>query len=52
MVLDVYSCVEILATEKLKEVIKTFLPLQRYSLKKDGRVVEMNSKINLEKIWK
>jgi hypothetical protein len=21
-------------------------------LKKDGRVVEMNSKINLEKIWK
>jgi len=37
---------------KVKEVIKTFLPLQRYSLKKDGRVVEMNSKINLEKIWK
>ena len=37
---------------KMKEVIKTFLPLQRYSLKKDGRVVEMNSKINLEKIWK
>jgi hypothetical protein len=37
---------------KIKEVIKTFLPLQRYSLKKDGRVVEMNSKINLEKIWK
>jgi len=38
--------------KKMKEVIKTFLPLQRYSLKKDGRVVEMNSKINLEKIWK
>lgn len=38
--------------KKMKEVIKTFLPLQKYSLKKDGRVVEMNSKINLEKIWK
>lgn len=38
--------------KKIKEVIKTFLPLQRYSLKKDGRIVEMNSKINLEKIWK
>lgn len=38
--------------KKMKEVIKTFLPLQRYSLKKDGRIVEMNSKINLEKIWK
>jgi hypothetical protein len=38
--------------KKMKEVIKVFLPLQRYSLKKDGRVVEMNSKINLEKIWK
>jgi len=38
--------------KKVKEVIKTFLPLQRYSLKKDGKVVEMNSKINLEKIWK
>jgi hypothetical protein len=38
--------------KKMKEVIKTFLPLQKYSLKKDGRIVEMNSKINLEKIWK
>lgn len=37
---------------KLKSVIKTFLPLQRYSLKKDGKIVEMNSKINLCKIWK
>jgi len=38
--------------KKMKDVIKVFLPLQRYSLKKDGKVVEMNSKINLEKIWK
>lgn len=38
--------------KKMKYVIKIFLPLQRYSLKKDGKVVEMNSKINLEKIWK
>jgi hypothetical protein len=37
---------------KMREVVKTFLPLQKYSLKKDGKVVEMNSKINLEKIWK
>lgn len=37
---------------KMKEVVKTFLPLQRYSLKKNGKIVEMNSKINLEKIWK
>ncbi len=38
--------------KKMKEVIETFLPLQRYSLKKDGRIIEMNSKINLERIWK
>ena len=37
---------------KMREVVKTFLPLQKYSLKKYGKVVEINSKINLEKIWK
>lgn len=37
---------------KIKKIINTFAPIQRYSLVKDGRVVEMTSKINLEKIWK
>jgi len=38
--------------EKTKAIIKLFSPLQRYSLKKNGKIVEMNSKINLEKIWR
>ena len=38
--------------EKTKSIIKIFSPLQRYSLKKNGKIVEMNSKINLEKIWR
>jgi hypothetical protein len=37
---------------KIENIIKTFSPIQRYSLKKDGKVVEMTSKINLEKIWR
>jgi len=37
---------------KVKKIINTFTPIQRYSLVKDGRVVEMTSKINLEKIWR
>jgi hypothetical protein len=36
----------------IKNIINTFAPIQRYSLVKDGRVVEMTSKINLEKIWR
>ena len=38
--------------EKTKAIIKLFSPLQRNSLKKNGKIVEMNSKINLEKIWR
>ena len=37
---------------KVKKIISAFAPIQRYSLIKDGKVVEMTSKINLEKIWK
>jgi hypothetical protein len=37
---------------KIKKIISTFAPIQRYSLIKDGIVVEMTSKINLEKIWR
>ncbi len=38
--------------KKIKDIINIFSPLQKYSLIKEGRIVEMNSKINLEKIWK
>lgn len=37
---------------KIKKIIKTFEPLQKYSLIKDGKVIDINSKIDLEKIWK
>ena len=37
---------------KIRKIINTFAPIQRYSLVKDGRVIEMTSKINLEKIWR
>jgi hypothetical protein len=37
---------------KIKKIISIFAPIQRYSLIKDGKIVEMTSKINLEKIWK
>lgn len=38
--------------KKIQNIITTFLPMQRYSLIKSGKVIEMNSKIDLEKIWK
>jgi len=38
--------------KKIQKIIDTFSPMQRYSLIKSGRVIEMNSKIDLEKIWK
>lgn len=37
---------------KINKIIKSFLPIQSYSLIKDGRVIEITSKIDLEKIWK
>ncbi len=38
--------------ENIKKIIVIFSPMQRYSLKKDGKIIDINSKINLEKIWK
>lgn len=37
---------------KVQNIIDTFSPIQRYSLIKSGKIIEMNSKIDLEKIWK
>jgi len=37
---------------KIKNIIKIFKPLNEYSLKKEGKVISLNSKINLEKIWR
>lgn len=37
---------------KTDEIVKIFIPLQRYSLIKNGRVIEISSKINLQEIWK
>lgn len=38
--------------KKIQNIVNTFSPMQRYSLIKDGQTIEMNSKIDLEKIWK
>lgn len=39
-------------SKKIRRVIKMFQPIQKYSLKKGNKVIEINSKIDLEKIWK
>lgn len=39
-------------TEKVESIVADFQPLQRYSLVKNSRVIEMSSKINLQEIWK
>lgn len=38
--------------EKVKKTIEVFTPLQKYSLIKEGKEVDINSKIDLENIWK
>lgn len=38
--------------QKVKKTIETFIPLQKYSLIKEGKEVDINSKIDLENIWK
>jgi len=38
--------------EKTDKLVKMFMPMQKYSLKKNSRIIEMSSKINLEKIWR
>jgi hypothetical protein len=37
---------------KINKIVKSFLPMQIYSLIKNDRVIEITSSINLEKIWK
>jgi len=39
-------------SKKIDSIVERFLPMQRYSLVKNGRSIEMNSKINLQNIWK
>ena len=38
--------------KKVKSIVKMFRHIQNYSLKKDGKIININSKIDLEKIWK
>lgn len=38
--------------EKIENIIKTFSSLQRYTLKKGDKIIEITSRINLETIWK
>jgi len=38
--------------EKIRNIVKIFQPMQIYSLIRDNKVIEINSKIDLEKIWK
>lgn len=37
---------------KVKNIVNIFLPIQKYSLIESGKVIEINSKLDLEKIWK
>ena len=37
---------------KIRKIISSFSGMLKYSLSKDGRLVEMTSKINLQKIWR
>jgi len=39
-------------SKKIRKVIKMFQPIQKYSLKRGNKIIEINSKIDLEKIWK
>jgi hypothetical protein len=38
--------------EKIGRILKSFLPIQKYTLIKDGKIIDINAKIDLEKIWK
>lgn len=37
--------------EKTDKIVIVFIPLQKYSLIKNGKVIEISSKINLQTIW-
>jgi hypothetical protein len=38
--------------DKTDRLVKMFIPLQKYSLKRNNKIIEMSSKINLQEIWK
>lgn len=38
--------------KKMKKILNTFKPFQKYSLIRNGKVIEVNAKIDLENIWK
>lgn len=38
--------------KKIKKIIEIFQPMQKYSLKVNDKIIEINSQINLETIWK
>jgi len=38
--------------DKTDSLVKMFIPLQKYSLKRNNKIIEMSSKINLQEIWK
>lgn len=37
--------------KKIRNIVLTFSPIQRYSLIKNGKVIDISAKIDLEKIW-
>lgn len=44
--------IEVDDRKKIRSIVKMFNPIQKYSLKRGNKIIEMNSKIDLEKIWK
>lgn len=44
--------IEVEDLKKVGKIIKMFQPIQKYSLKRGDKVIEITSKIDLEKIWK
>lgn len=44
--------IEVEDRKKIRSIIKMFNPIQKYSLKRGNKIIDMNSKIDLEKIWK
>jgi len=44
--------IDIEDSKKIKKIVKLFQPIQKYSLKTGNKVIEITSKIDLEKIWK
>jgi hypothetical protein len=51
--IQIFNCdIEPSELSKIIRIMKTFMPIQSYSLTKNGKIIEITSKIDLEKIWK